>query len=167
MDIELETLNLTRYNEVKYKIIKDELENGLSSSSYIHQIGERLEISKNNNKSIYNSAFVVLDNSIPVGYLFISSRINDEVFLECSILKEYRKMGYGSRITNEISDYLFEEENIRSIKLDIDPSNKKSILAANSCGFFLDEEEYESRNYMGKMQFVRESDCYINKRKKR
>ena len=167
MDIELKTLNLTRYSEERDKNLKNELENGLSSSNFIHQIGERLVISKDNNKSIYNSAFVVLDNSNPVGYLFISSRINDEVFLECSILKEYRGKGYGSRITNEISDYLFEEENIRSIKLDIDPSNKKSILAAEACGFFLDEEEYESRNYMGKMQFVRESDCYINKRKNR
>jgi len=90
-----------------------------------------------------------------------------KVFLEYAILKEFRGMGYASNLINEVSNYLFEEYNIRSIRLDIDPSNKKSILAANSCGFFLDEEEYESRNYMGKMQFVRESDCYINKRKKR
>lgn len=163
--IELQTLSLTKYDE-KYSEIKEELENGTSSSGFIHQIKERLENS-NNNKTIFNSGFIILDGDIPVGYLFISSNINDEVFLECSILKEFRGMGYGSRVTNEISDYLFEKQNVRSIKLDIDPSNKKSILAANSCGFFLDEEEYESRNYTGKMKFVKESNCYINKRKNR
>lgn len=166
MNIQLETLSLTRYDEENHKQIKEELENGVSSSGFIHQIKERLENS-NNNKSIFNSAFIILDEDIPVGYLFISSNINDEVFLECSILKEFRGMGYGSRVTNEISDYLFEEQNIRSIKLDIDPNNKKSIMAANSCGFFLDEDDYESRNYTGKMKFIRESDCYINKRRNR
>lgn len=164
--IKLETLILTRYDE-KYSKIKEEFENGISSSKYIHQIKERLENSKDNNKTIFNSAFIILDEDIPVGYLFISSNINDEVFLECSILKEFRGMGYGSRITNEISDYLFQEHNIRSIKLDIDPSNKKSIMAANSCGFFLDEEDYELRNYTGKMKFIKESNCYINKRRNR
>ena len=164
--IELQTLNLNRYDE-KYNQVKEELENGVSSSKYIHQIKERLETSKDNNKTIFNSAFIILDEDIPVGYLFISSNINDEVFLECSILKKFRGMGYGSRVTNEISNYLFQEQNIRSIKLDIDPSNKKSIMAANSCGFFLDEDDYESRNYIGKMNFVKESDCYINKRKNR
>ena len=164
--IKLETLILTRYDE-KYSKIKEEFENGISSSKYIHQIKERLETSKDNNKTIFNSAFIILDEDIPVGYLFISSNINDEVFLECSILKEFRGMGYGSRITNEISDYLFQEHNIRSIKLDIDPSNKKSIMAANSCGFFLDEEDYELRNYTGKMKFIKESNCYINKRRNR
>jgi len=165
MNIELDTLKLVRYNEQEHLNIKKEFETN-SSSNFIHQIVERLENSKDCN-SLFNSAFIVLDEHIPVGYLFISSNINDEVFLECSILKEFRGMGYGSAVTNEISDYLFEEQNIRSIKLDIDPSNKKSILAANSCGFFLDEEDYELRNYTGKMRFVKESSCYINKRKNR
>jgi len=32
--------------------------------------------------------------------------------------------------------------------------------------FYLDEEEYEARNFIGKMQFIKESDLYISKRKK-
>ena len=31
---------------------------------------------------------------------------------------------------------------------------------------YLDEEDYESRNFIGRMQFIKESDCYISKRKK-
>lgn len=163
--IELQTLSLTKYDE-KYNQIKEELENGISSSKYIHQIKERLEKS-NNNHSIYNSAFIVLDENNPIGYLFISSMINDEVFIEYSVLKEHRQKGYGKKVVNEISDYLFENNNIKSIILDIDPSNKNSMLLASSCGFFFDEEDYESRNYIGKMRFIKESNCYINKRIKR
>ena len=166
MIIELETLKLIRYSEDEHIFLKEEFENGESSSRYIHQIGDRLELSKDNDKTVFQSAFVILDGDTPVGYLFISSMINDEVFLEYAILKEFRRMGYASDVVREVSDYLFQNCNIRSIKLDIDPSNKNSILVANSCGFTPDEEEFESRNFIGKMKFIKESDCYISKRRK-
>jgi len=166
MDIKLQTLRLTRYSERIHKRLKNELETGESSSPYIHQIGERLEFSKDNEKNICNSAFVVLDKETPIGYLFISSIIRDEVFLEYAILKEFRGMGYATRLVNETSEYLFLEHNIKSIRLDINPSNKKSLLVASSCGFVFDDEDYEIKNYVGKMQFVRESDYYISKRRK-
>lgn len=75
-------------------------------------------------------------------------------------------MRYGSKIINELSDYLFDNYNIRCVKLDIDPSNINSIKTAESFGFLLDEDEYERRNYTGRMVFYKESDCYINKRRK-
>lgn len=164
MNIELETLSLIKYNKDKYKEVQDELDKGESSSKYIHQIKERLELSNYNN--IYQNAYIVLDKDTPVGYLYISSMINDEVYLEYSILKRYRNMGYASDLLYEISNYLFENCNIKNIKLDIDPSNKGSILVANSNGYILDEEDYEKRNYLGKMKFIKESDCYISKRRK-
>ena len=164
MTIELETLKLTSYKEQEHSFLKEELENGKSSSNYIHQIGERLESSKDNDKNIYQKAFIILDENTPIGYLFISSMINDEVFLEYAILKEFRGMGYASDIVREVTQYLFENYNLKSIRLDIDPSNKNSILVANACGFILDEEQFESRNYIGKMQFIKENENYISKR---
>lgn len=164
MNIELETLSLIKYNKDKYKELTDELDKGESSSKYIHQIKERLELSNYNN--IYQNAYIVLDKDIPIGYLYISSMINDEVYLEYSILKQYRHMGYASDLLYEITNYLFENNNIKNIKLDIDPSNKGSILVAISNGYNLDEEDYEKRNYLGKMKFIKESDCYISKRRK-
>lgn len=165
MDIELETLDLKRYNREQHLTVKEELECGASASKHIHQIGERLELSKDN-KSIYQSGYVVEDNGMPIGYLFISSMRDDEVFLEYSVLKQFRGMGYGSSIVRETTDYLFENHNIRSIRLDIDPSNRNSSLVATSCGFSVDEEEFESRNFTGKMQFVRENEFYISKRRR-
>lgn len=166
MNIELKSLLLTRYSEDKHKSLKDELETGNSHSDYIHQIGERLEGSKDETNSIYQSAFVVEDLGKPVGYLFISSMVRDEVFLEYAVLKEFRGMGYGSDIIRETTDYLFQNHNIRSIRLDIDPSNQSSINAAEACGYSVDEEEFASRNFTGRMQFVKDSEYYVSKRRK-
>ena len=80
MIIKLEKFDLIRYNDEKHKNLKEEFKNGNSFSEYIHQIPERLESSKYNDKNIYQSAFVVQYNEIPIGYLYISNKINDEVF---------------------------------------------------------------------------------------
>lgn len=165
MNIELKSLLLTRYSEEKHRQLKDELETGESHSDFIHQVGERLESSKDNDRGIYQSAFVVEDLGTPVGYLFISSMVRDEVFLEYAVLKEHRGKGYGSDIIRETTDYLFQEHNIRCIRLDIDPSNKNSINAAEACGYTVDEEEFASRNYTGRMQFVKDSEYYVSKRR--
>lgn len=165
MNIELDSLVLTRYSEEKHKRLKENFESGESHSDFIYQIGSRLENSKNNNRSIYQSAFVVEDLGVPVGYLFISNRIRNEVFLEYAVLKEYRGMGYGSDIVRQTTDYLFQNHNIKDIRLDIDPSNKNSINTAEACGYTLDEDEFASRNYTGRMQFVQDSTYYVSKRR--
>ena len=165
MNIELDSLVLTRYSEEKHKRLKENFESGESHSDFIYQIGSRLENSKNNNRSIYQSAFVVEDLGVPVGYLFISNRIRDEVFLEYAVLKEYRGMGYGSDIVRQTTDYLFQNHNIKDIRLDIDPSNKNSINTAEAWGYTLDEDEFASRNYTGRMQFVQDSTYYVSKRR--
>lgn len=165
MNIKLETLNLTRYDDEKHKILKEELENGESASRFIHQIAQRLNNSSYAGDNIFQSAFVVLDKDMPIGYVYISSNKNDEVFLECSLLKRFRKMGYGKRLLNEVSNYLFEQHNIRCIKGDVDPSNKNSQMMLESCGYLFDEEDYEERNFIGNMVFFKESECYVPKRR--
>ena len=166
MNITLETLSLVRYNEENHKLLLEDFEKGESVSDFIHQIGQRLESSKTNLKTVFQSAFVVEDNNTPIGYLYISPMQKDEVFIEYAVLKEYRGKGYGRKIIEEVSDYLFSFHNIENVKLDISPSNKNSMFVAESCGFEMDEEEFESRNFSGKMVFFKQSDCYIPKRRK-
>ena len=165
MNIELESLKLVRFSD-EYIDLKEEFEKGKSYSDYIHDIGNRLEKSRRNSNSLFDSAFVVLDGCEDVGYLYISNTKDDEVFLEYSILEEFRGMGYASDLISEVSDYLFEEHNIRSIRLDIDPSNKNSMNVACACGYVEDEEEYATRNYNGRIQFVKDSYCYSSRRGK-
>ena len=164
MEIELDSLTLTRYSD-EFIELKNEFVKGESYSEYIHYISERLENSQNIDR-VFDSAFVVLDGDCPIGYLYISNSRGDEVFLEYALLKEYRGKGYASTLIDEVTDYLFEEFNIRSIRLDIDPSNKSSMNVAGACGYIEDEEEYASRNYMGRIQFVKDNYYYNSKRRK-
>lgn len=166
MNITLDTLNLVRYNEEKHKLLLEDFEKGESTSSFIHQIGQRLESSKTNFKTLFQSAFVIEDKEVPIGYLYVSPMQKDEVFIEYAVLKKYRGKGYGRKIIEEVSDYLFSVHNIENVKLDISPSNKNSMFIAEICGFEMDEEEFESRNFTGKMVFFKQSDCYIPKRRK-
>lgn len=161
--IQLASLTLIRYND-SYKDIKEELVSGYSKSEFINEIGKRLEGSRNS-RFLFQSAFLVVDKHTPIGYVYFSGVSNDEVFLECSILSNYRGKGYSKRVLNEVSEYLFNNHNIMSVKLDISPNNELSIKSAMSCGFYPDEEDYEKRNYGGKIVFVKDSDCYEMKRR--
>lgn len=167
MNIQLESLQLIRFNEEKHKNLMEELVYGNSRSEYIYDIAGRLLKSKNNTKSIYQSAFIVEMSGQPLGYLYISNMVNDEVFLEYEIAKNFRGMGYGSKLVQEVTDYLFQQHNIKSIRLDIDPSNKNSTRVAENCGYTIDEEEFVSRGFKGRMQFVKESEYYVSKRIKK
>ena len=76
----------------------------------------------------------------------------DVAFIELSILKEYRGLGLGKLSIDEISNYLFENYNIKELRADVDPSNKKSIDMLSSSNFYPDEEQYEKNNYEGKIE---------------
>ena len=86
MNINLETLSLCSYNEEKYKEIIDEFVLGTSKSSFVHNIRERLMASKNIKDFSFQTAYLVLDNNNPIGYIYISQKVNDDVFLEFSVL---------------------------------------------------------------------------------
>lgn len=167
MNLMLENITLSVYNSnnEKHNQVLDKFNNE-SKSQYIHDINERIKDSKNRKSFPFDIGFLVIINNDIVGYMFISKKINDEVYLESSLLKEYRGKKYGRIILNDVSNYLMNEYNIRSIVLDIDPSNMPSIRTAISCGYEIDEEEYLKRNMSGKILYRLDNYNYINKRKK-
>ena len=56
--------------------------------------------------------------------------------------------------------------NVKSIVLDIDPSNIPSIMTAISAFYIEDEDEYLERNMNGKILYRIDNANYVNKRKK-
>ena len=123
-----------------------------SKSDFISSIDNRLKLNKNLKSFPFDTGFVVATNdSKLLGYLFISSIRNDEIFLEYSILKDKRGMGYGSLLLNKVTDYLFSNYNIKNIALDIDVSNLASIKTAISAYYtedeYLDNDRIIYRNY--------------------
>ncbi len=166
MQIQLETITLTRYDDQKHKELMEELDSKDSKSRFIHNIKDRLMSSSNNQEFSFASAYVIEENNIPVGYTYLSPMKNDVVFIEISLLKQERGKGLGSRTLTEFSDYLFLHHNIKEVRADVDPSNEKSMNMLLNCGFSPDEEEFAERGYTGKMEFVKDSYCYESKRRK-
>lgn len=166
MPIDLKTITLTRYDQARHQELMEELDHKDSKSRFIHSIKDRLISSSYQKDFSFASAYVVEENNIPVGYTYLSPRNKDSVFIEISLLKQARGRGLGSRTLTEVSDYLFTKYNIKEIRADVDPSNKKSINMLLNCGFSPDEEEYAQRGYKGKIEFVKDSYCYQLKRRK-
>lgn len=135
---------------------------GISDSKYIHSIVERLLQNRNLKSFPFDTGFVVsLISGESIGYLFISNIRNDEVFLESSILKDKRKMGYGKKCLEFVTNYLFEHYNIKDIALDIDVSNDASRKTAEACGYY--EDEYLKE---GKFIYRNYNLNYVSKRRK-
>lgn len=139
---------------------------GDSKSDYIHDIRTRLVNNQKKKDLPFDVGYVVCLNDIFIGYVFISKRVNDEIFVEYSIVNEFRGKGYGKLVLSEVSEYLFNNYNIKSISLDIEPSNIASIMTAVSVGYIEDEEEYMKRNMCGKVLYRMDNYNYVNKRKK-
>ena len=158
--IKLEHFVLDSYKE-EYESIKNEFETGKSKSNFISDISKRLYASRNNN-SFFGSAYVVLNNLEPIGYVYISGISNDDIYIECAILHNKRKLGYASLLLKELTDYIFSNYNIRQIKLDISLNNQGSIMVAKKNGFDVDEEDFENRGYSNKMIFVKDNLFYEN-----
>lgn len=133
-----------------------------SHSQFIHSIDDRLLQNKGSKSFPFDTGFVVtLKSGECIGYLFISSVHQDEVFLESSILKEKRHLGYGKMCLNLVTDYLFEHYNLKDIALDIDVSNDASMKTAEACGYYADE-------YLNNRKIIYRNYNlnYINKRRK-
>ena len=167
MEIVLNNMKLLDYDKYDVEHVKllNELLNG-SDSFFIHDIENRLVFQDNKKDAPFGMGFVVSMNDVCIGYLYISDRKKDEVFLEYSVVKEFRGMKFGKMLLREVSNFLLENYNIRDIVLDIDPSNLASVMTAVSVGYIEDDEEYLKRNMMGKILYRMDNYNYINKRKK-
>lgn len=146
-------------NNEEHKWLLEQFNNA-SHSKFISKISDRLMLNGSQKFFPFDTAFVVsLFSGEIIGYVFISSIRNDEVYLESSILKEKRGKKYGSLILSSVTDYLFENYNIKEIALDIDASNEASIRTAVSCGYY--EDSFDNMKFI----FKNYNSNYVNKRR--
>ena len=163
--INIKNINLESFDssDIRHFLAKKELTTD-SSSEFVHQIDERLILNKDN-KFGFEKGYLVSLNKEIVGYLYISSFFNQKVYLEYSIIKEYRKKGLGKLLLSEITDYLCDNYNIKEIILNIDISNLASMNLASSVGYYFDPEKLNKNNSDNKQDFSYYNIKYINKKK--
>lgn len=156
--IKINKYSFFSYSEINDSKILNELDTN-SKSKFIHEIKARLLLSKSSEDIIFNNAYLVKLKDNIVGYIFISKEKNKNIYIEYLILKDYRNMGLATDITNELVNYIFENNlNLESIHLSIDPSNINSINVANKLGFICDENSY----YQDKLEYILENPNYTS-----
>ncbi len=147
--IKLDTLSLhimDRENINDCKFVK-KLVNNEGIKKWVHGISNIM--SSNENKEFFNKGFIVKDNDLYIGYLGIGA-LNSEksVYLRAGIDNNVIGKGYGKKILNEITEYIFfNYSEVESIKLKIDKENIASLKTANSCGYkWLHDDYYVKYN---------------------
>ena len=146
------------YNE-EYKEIKDEFVDGKSSSRFINNIDNRLNIKKNDD--FFNHGYLIKLNNDIVGYLYVSGITNNNIYLEYSIRLDYRNQKIARNLLENVTNYICENYNINEIKLNIYKDNRASQKVAEECGYYLqNEEEYL---YKVDSDFVINNQYFINK----
>jgi RimJ/RimL family protein N-acetyltransferase len=158
-------LALITFDKNKHIEIHNELISGESKSDYIKDVSKRLLLGNGISKFSFNHSYLVEISNQIVGYVFLSGMIKNQIYLEYSVLKEYRKKGLGKYILETVTNYVFENfNNIKQINLDIDPSNEASMKTALSSGYDIDDD-YDKNTINSSKTFICDNRYYIDKNK--
>lgn len=123
------------------KLYKD-LENDQLINIFVsNKIGEQLKESSNCKRLSIGNTYVVSDDRKLVGFIRLNDYNDNEMELHYGVNPNYRKLGYGSKILLEVSDYLFKHTDVTNVKLVIRKVNNASIKCATNAGFNIDPNE--------------------------
>jgi RimJ/RimL family protein N-acetyltransferase len=164
--IKLDDFTIINFNKTNVTHLKayEELVNGSSKSKMISLIGERLLQSFNTTNLEFSNAYLITLNNSIVGYLYLSNKKANSIYLEMSILKQYRKKHIGSTFLNLITEYiLVNNEDLKEIKLNIDKSNVTSMKAAINASYYYEEDDFGNN----KIDFIRNNPYYIKEKTKK
>lgn len=162
--ISLENFEIINFdkNNFSHMEVYNDLDKGESKSNMISLIGERLLLSHKTSELEYQNAYLISKNSQILGYLYLSSKSVDHIYVELSILKKYRKNKIGSQVLNEVTEYIFLNNNdLKEIRLSIDKSNIGSMKVAMNAGYFYDDDDYRNE----KIDFTKDNPYYVSKKR--
>lgn len=148
----------------KLCLLADELiEN--SKSKFVKQVEERIKLSKPD--KILGNALAIFAGENGIGYLFISPKPKDYVFIDLLLTKDARGKKYGRHITSEIEEYLFATySDLKEIRLDIDNSNLASQKVAEENGYFTDDEDFDYLTNPSSLIYKKANPYYIHPKKR-
>lgn len=120
-----------------------ELEERLGDISYMFDHSyQELE-----NFSLYNSnAYLVYDKESIIGFVYMYLNDLNELLLYMGIKDSFRRLGYASKITSELTDYILKNFAIKGIKVQVESDNIGSLKAIQKSGFeHLEDDFYIKR----------------------
>ena len=147
MEILLRDLKLERvdfFDEEKIHYIEGLLDDELIKK-YLGYLKDGISISKN--MGYLSSHYVVKQGEKFVGYLYLSppfikdKRTSSEIRYAIDSL--YRKSGLGSKLVNQVSDFILENTNIDSLTAIIQQQNSISQHIVENSGYLRGEEDID------------------------
>jgi len=150
MKINLETLILSSYddNNKNHRLFKYGLSNDTEFQKYFGQFFMKNidEIFAESESLEINKAYLIEEEKEVIGMIRIFEKRSNSINLQYAVSKEYRRLGYGKKILEEVTNFFIRVENIDCIKLDIDKYNNGSIKCAESLDFVKDTNGIYSKN---------------------
>ena len=164
MNIEFENFTIINFDKDDDNHLKvyEELVNGKSQSKMISMIKENLVRSHKSGELVFDNAYLLKQNEDIIGYLYLTAKVNNHIYLEMSILKDYRNKRMGSMMLEKITNYLFiNNDDLKEIRLSIDKSNPGSMKSALNANYYYDVDDYMNE----KIDFICSNPYYINRKK--
>lgn len=84
---------------------------------------------------------IINKKNVLVGFTTYIEEDDDSYKFGITIGKQFRNRGYGKEVINLIKEYLFEEENAKSIKLEVEVDNEIAINCYSNSGFVISKGE--------------------------
>lgn len=138
MNIKLKTLNITTFNEFdkrKIRFVSDIKEDPLVKNFVSKKLEYYFEKSKDDQDLVIENAYIITDNKKPVGFIRLASLDHlGELELHYGVSPDFRKKGYGTKILEEVGDYLLKRD-VKKIKLNIKEKNERSIKCAEKAKY--------------------------------
>ncbi len=146
MKVKLENLELESFicNNIDHFIFREELASDQSIKEYLKNIRARLqELPEKVTTLQYRTSYIVKDHDQLVGYVHLEEIESNSLELHYAVHPNYRGNGYGVQILNEVGKYLLEyDDNIKFLKLYIDPHNVVSKRCAQEAGYQYQKEKH-------------------------
>lgn len=144
MNIKLKNLYITEYasdDKRKYRFTKEISEDPLVSIYVSPRISKLIESSEGLDELKVGPTYIIGDKRKLVGFIRIASieKETKTLDLHYGVHPDYRKMGYGTKILTEVSDYLLKNNyhDVKHIKLLISNINEGSSFCARDANFKL------------------------------
>ena len=162
--INIDKIKLTNFDKNNEEHIRlyDELTSGNSKSNMIHQISERLISSREVENLEFDNAYVIYINDTIMGYLYLTGKRTNYIYIEMSIVKDMRARHLGTYLLDAITNYIFvNNQDLKEVRANIDMSNYVSMKMAENAGFDYDENDYSGQ----KIDFKKTNPYYVGRRR--
>ena len=138
MKISLRTLSLTNFNasdQKKFNFIKEINSDEKISEFVMDNVGSLFI----NNNSKIGPAYIVKDKDEYVGFVYFENATKEKIVLNYGVHKDHRNKKYGTKILEEVSNFILDKTVIKNVELHINGYNIGSIKCAKGANFKLEE----------------------------